>query len=1336
LLLALEGSMKRSIRCLLAVAPLLAGSLLGSLADAKELPNYNAYYLARAAKAGPGQGAASGAVVASRDAQRGVPTFLWAGRAAWPSQALTGLAPEAAARLHLEQHAAQYGLSAAALSTAFVTQVLDTGRGGITVVLRQRPGGVEVLRTDVKVLMDRNLELVAIGGNLHAAAVPSPKSAGFKLGQAQALGAALKDLYGVAVPAGDLLDLKDLRAGFDHFDVKASSAFRAKGLHLSEPARVKRAWFPMPDRLVPAYFIEFYAGKVSATSSDAYAYAIAADDGRLLFRENLTHADTFSYRVYADATGDNRPQDGPIADYCPYPAAAPNGSYPAYAPSTLISIDGFNKTHDPWLPAGAMVSTGNNIDAYTDDDAPDGFSGGSDIRATPTAAGAFDRAYDPTIGPQSSDFQRMASITDLFYVTNWMHDWWYDSGFDEADGNAQASNYGRGGVEGDVLHAEAQDGAPGTRDNSDMSVPSDGMSPRMQMYVWDGVGGSSSLNVQPLNQNLASGGADFGPSSFNVSGTLALVNDSVASPSVTDACEAITNDVSGKIAVIDRGTCSFQLKVANAQAAGAIAAIIIDKQTQAQPPHLFADPQSPNVTIPSLSVTLANGNSLKTALMNGAVTATMNVVAPVDRDGTLDNTVVAHEWGHYLHLRHVACGSQSCGAQSEGWADFNALMMTMRQGDDLGAAYPLAQYATASFPDDPAYFGIRRYPYSVDLSKNPLTFKHISDGENLPNTAPLAQGNAGGGNSEVHAAGEVWAEMLFEAYAALLKQTVGPNPPYTFDEARRRMTDYVVTGMRLAPADPTYTEQRDGVLAAAAAADLSDLSVLAQAFARRGAGTCAVSPPRDSLDLVGVVESFTVQPDLEIVSVKIDDAVKSCDSDGHLDAEETGNVTVVVVNGSVTPFDGASVTVSSTSPDVTFPAGTKVNFGTLAPHAKATGTVQIALASNVAKMELIDLKVKVDDPTSCASSATMALSPRVNFDEIPAAAAVDTVEASKTPWKLSGTDSAKIWAVAESAPGNHVWAGTDNPSPSDTSLVSPALTVSATAKLVITFDHAHQFEHSDDPQSQMAVNWDGAVIEISSDNGTTWEDISKYGDPGYGGTIGDPAGQAMNVLKDRQGYVDTNPSWPATDTVTIDLGTKLAGKTVKVRFRIGTDDAAGGAGWRLDNLKFDGITNTPFPELIDDKSSCGAPPIADAGPDQTVVGGTVVTLDGSKSFDPGSQPLTYAWSETTGAPVTLAGASTAKATFTAPSVAAPTTLTLTLQVNDGKSSASDTVNVLVTPGGGTGGAGGGGGATLMASGGSGCDCATGGGGADTGALASLLALAGVVVGARRRRRSN
>ncbi len=80
------------------------------------------------------------------------------------------------------------------------------------------------------------------------------------------------------------------------------------------------------------------------------------------------------------------------------------------------------------------------------------------------------------------------------------------------------------------------------------------------------------------------------------------------------------------------------------------------------------------------------------------------------------------------------------------------------------------------------------------------------------------------------------------------------------------------------------------------------------------------------------------------------------------------------------------------------------------------------------------------------------------------------------------------------------------------------------------------------------------------------------------------------------------------------------------------------------------------------------PPIADAGIDQTVNAGYIVTLDGSKSKDPDNDPLIYSWIQTAGPNVALNGADRTIATFTAPSnnISADTDLIFRLTVRDSK----------------------------------------------------------------------
>jgi hypothetical protein len=103
---------------------------------------------------------------------------------------------------------------------------------------------------------------------------------------------------------------------------------------------------------------------------------------------------------------------------------------------------------------------------------------------------------------------------------------------------------------------------------------------------------------------------------------------------------------------------------------------------------------------------------------------------------------------------------------------------------------------------------------------NALTFRHIEDGQPLPSGPPIA---TGGLNSEVHNSGEVWTTMMWECYAALLRDTQGPLPRLTFAQAQDRMKLYLVASLSMTPSSPTYLEARDAVLAAAYATDLNEV---------------------------------------------------------------------------------------------------------------------------------------------------------------------------------------------------------------------------------------------------------------------------------------------------------------------------------------------------------------------------------------------------------------------------------------------------------------------------------------------------------------------------------
>lgn len=126
-----------------------------------------------------------------------------------------------------------------------------------------------------------------------------------------------------------------------------------------------------------------------------------------------------------------------------------------------------------------------------------------------------------------------------------------------------------------------------------------------------------------------SGAFLFGPASFGpvldatgVTGDVVLANDGVGVGS--DACEPLAaGSLTGKIALVDRGTCTFTIKVKNAQDAGAIAAIAADNVAGSPPPGLGG--ADATIVIPSGRITLADGNALKIALAGAPVNVTMKV---------------------------------------------------------------------------------------------------------------------------------------------------------------------------------------------------------------------------------------------------------------------------------------------------------------------------------------------------------------------------------------------------------------------------------------------------------------------------------------------------------------------------------------------------------------------------------------------------------------------------------------------------------------------------------------------------------------------------------------
>ncbi|MFM7232577.1 MAG: M36 family metallopeptidase [bacterium] len=1181
-----------SIRRPLLLAALVAG-VLASLAHAGPLPELDVTQGMRPSEAIRTRAARTRANAAvlrlaspkSMDERYDVPNLLWADRTPGVRTAFVAGAarPDAAssARRHLGMVQDLYRLRTDDVSEAPVRYVHDTGRGGIIVAFTQQVDGIPVFRDEVKVLMDREHGLIGVSGYIPSRSLVQRAAQGglsFTLSPDEAIATAYADFAQLGAAPQGLQPRGTAEGGYELHELPGTALSEVEeGLRPGGPVRVRRTLFHQPDALVPAYQLEIMAPE------RAYMYVIDANTGALLFRHDIMVHEAFSYRVWAEPTAPGRPYDGPQGNApTPHPTGLADLYSPSFvAPNLITWQNGPISTNDPWLPAGATSSSGNNVDAYADIASPDGFGAG-DLRATTTGPNAFDRTYNVNLAPSASTDQRMASITQLFYNNNFLHDWFYDSGFDEASGNGQADNYGRGGLGGDALRAEAQD--YGGTNNANMATPPDGTSGRMQMYLFTPAGASSLTATGGVSGTYAVGVATgFGAQSFNTTGTLILGVDATAP--VNDGCTALSNSTSvlGKIVLLDRGLCGFSAKALTAQNAGAIGVIIADNASNTNPPGLGGT--LAGITIPVLSVTLATGNSLKAGLTAGTVTVTMSRQPSVVRDGSLDNQIVTHEWGHFISNRLVgdAAGlsTSMAGGLGEGWADFHALFMSVNP-EDIGVGsnanwngvYAMAGYALhpSVGSSNAYYFGIRRVPFSTDFTKNALTFRHIENGVALPATVPTAFGLNGANNAEVHNTGEVWCNMLWECYASLLRD----NVRLSFAQAQARMKDYLVTAYKLTPNAPTLLEARDALLLAAYANSAQDYQLFWAAFARRGAGVGAIAPDRFSTTNTGVVESYGLGGDLAVVDMDLDTNLNDCDADGYLDEGELGTLTVTVRNTGATMLTQTGMALASTNPRVQFPNGTAFSVPALAPFQSRDVTVVVGIDGSTSA-EVADVTASFTDPGFLqAGSRTLTGYRLVNVDEFPST--FETVEALAPLWTNAGSPAEGAWGVyAVEGTANHMFLGPDLGTFSDNSLVSPPLQVAATGSFTFSFQMAHDFE------ADATNRYDGGVIEISTNN-VTWTDLGSALSVPYTGTI--YSGTGAGPLAGRVGYTGRSAGFPLLQTVNVSLGTLYAGQTVRVRFRIGCDAGVGAGGWLLDNLSFSNLDNQPFLGLGDDQFVC------------------------------------------------------------------------------------------------------------------------------------------------------
>ncbi len=784
---------------------------------------------------------------------------------------------------------------------------------------------------------------------------------------------------------------------------------------------------------------------------------------------------------------------------------------------------------------------GNNVHAYEDIN-----NSNSPGYSPDTANLQFDYPFDPNLPPAEN---QAAAITNLFYWNNIIHDIMYIYGFDEVSGNFQTDNLGRGGIGGDYVRAEGLDG--GGLNNANFSTPADGFRPRMQMYLWSGVSGSTPLTIN-TPESIA-GDMYAVESAFSSNNKLSDIGlttgDLVLVLDVGDdthlACGELTNEdsLSGKIALIDRGDCNFTVKVKKAQDLGAIAAIVINNTTGN--PIAMGGTDS-TIVIPAVMISLANGNNLKDILIEEDVNASLDEIPEViNLDGDYDNGIITHEYGHGISIRLTGGPSAvNClyneEQMGEGWSDFFGLMLTT----DWSAAESTDRRGIGTYvlsePTDGD--GIRTYPYTTDMEINPFTYADVAD----------APGSSS--SPSPHFVGSIWSTILWDMTWAIIEVAGMDTDIYHGTGGNNIALSLVMNGLKLQPCNPGFVDGRDAILLADELLYNGQYKcAIWNAFARRGLGVSASQGSSDNYE----------------------DGVEAFDTPDGISIEST-----------------PSFSLASEGQEVTFTiktiCGCTAKSNLLIKEQLSADLTYIPGSGGTLNGNIVEF-----------TADTLLLNDTLEFSYrafVAACSATDTIELSEDDAEgpdlyisvqLAGL-STKEWiknSTQFESPSNS-WYAEDYTSLSDFALTLET-EVDASGLIEISFNHRYETEEG----------YDGGVVEYSYDDGTTWIDAGpNFIQNGYPEII--HSGDSENPIAGREAF--TGNSDTQFNTIGF-LQSKIRlcsdiNQSLKLRFRFAADGGVGGPGingWYIDDIfikQISGVVNKSFVSelntLLDSTTYC------------------------------------------------------------------------------------------------------------------------------------------------------
>ncbi len=1033
---------------------------------------------------------------------------------------------------HLESNAEKWGLSADDISDIGLSDLYVTKHNGVThVFLNQQYQGIEVHHAIVNIAVTPQGKTYTTGHRF------------------------VKDLASkVVAPAANIEPAEAVMGAAKHLGVSIKGSLEVmessrEDLYLFEPGdfakqtiRVKKMYFPHEDgRIYPVWNVLFDVAK----SNDYWDLQIRATDGVVLDKLNYSVECRFHENAYHN-------HDAACRDINAQKAARQSvdieealtqinsavGSYRVFAlPDESPNHGSHQLVVDPAQPVGSpygwhdtdgvdgaeyTITRGNNTHSYLDWDDIDASSndepdGGAGL--------VFDFPYVDNVEPDSN---RHAAVINLFYCVNTVHDFTYRYGFDEAAGNFQQNNYGNGGIGGDPLQAEAQDGFNiGNTNNANYSGGPDGTTARIQMFAWSSDFGSKLLHVNAPSSikgsyetGITNGWGLQITETDTVRGEVVIVNDGTAAPYITDGCEDLDNasELDNKIALIDRGGCEFGFKALQVQEAGAVGVIICNFEDATI--FMGAGAVGGQVTIPVLSISSIDCATIRQFAGTGldVTFKVLPTVGPDFLDGDFDNGIIAHEYGHGVSARLIGGPSvSSCvfsgETASEGISDLMTLITTVKPGDTGDMRRGVGTFAIGEEVDGR---GIRRFPYSTDMNINPLTY------------GDLATSNG------VHAMGEVWTTVMWDLHWAFVEEYGFDADLINGNGGNNTFVQLMMDGMKLSPCEPGYLDLRDAVLKADTINNNAENSCMIWGvFARRGMGYFADQGTTESS--TDQLENFDSFP-LCVPELKISKTVTPL-----INAGDDIDVTLNVLNHK--PDAATNVIVTDELPNgVSYVAGS-VSGGYTATVNGSMLSIEIGEMASLAEIELT-YKLSSDDNRF---SIQRWFDP-VNDNSKWFARPITSPDPGNN-WEFNGVDSYS---------GDNSWAV---PFIEETS-VQQLITIDPIsingANPVIRFFHRYDSR----------PGTDGGIIEVTKDDDPlsgTWERVDdQFIRNGY--PI--PISYFTFVIPNISAFSGNSGDWAATY---LDLS-DYAGESVFLRFNFAIDgdvafDGSTHQGWFVDDIE-------------------------------------------------------------------------------------------------------------------------------------------------------------------------